>query len=283
MKWIGCSIAIPAAARCIVLTWIVATLTLLPVTSALADADSAKSYEVLVFSRPVEGRQRQFNEWYDHQHIHDMLQVPGFLTAERFHVVKADTPTSSLPPYLAVYRIRTGDLAATNAEVKARAASGQIARGPAFDYASSVTVIVEPLGREVLAESVAGATAAPKVQGKTTLKTFYLLVFSDPAENREEEYNHWYDSQHIPDVLRVPGFVSGRRFRVVDNETPGTTIPSYMVRFKFRSYDLDTTTGEILRRLQSGITRTSSAFGPNPMVYYLAPRGSLVSRTAPES
>jgi hypothetical protein len=42
---------------------------------------------------------------------------------------------------------------------------------------------------------------------------FRLLVFTDPVEGREEEYNDWYDNQHVPDALTFPGFKSAQRFR----------------------------------------------------------------------
>ncbi len=34
---------------------------------------------------------------------------------------------------------------------------------------------------------------------------------SDPA--REEEFNHWYNTVHIPDVLETPGILRGTRFK----------------------------------------------------------------------
>lgn len=39
-----------------------------------------------------------------------------------------------------------------------------------------------------------------------------LLVQSDPAEGREDDFNTWYDDEHLPAVLEVPGFTAARRF-----------------------------------------------------------------------
>ncbi|MFD7008482.1 hypothetical protein [Rhodococcus jostii] len=39
-----------------------------------------------------------------------------------------------------------------------------------------------------------------------------LLVHSDPVDNRDDEYNSWYDDVHLPDVLKVPGFVAAKRY-----------------------------------------------------------------------
>jgi hypothetical protein len=40
--------------------------------------------------------------------------------------------------------------------------------------------------------------------------------FGDRAQ--EEEWNRWYDGQHVPDLLSVPGFVSAVRFRERNSE-----------------------------------------------------------------
>ena len=44
----------------------------------------------------------------------------------------------------------------------------------------------------------------------------HLLAFPNPVAGREDEFNRWYDGQHLPDMLAVPGFVSGQRFALTD-------------------------------------------------------------------
>jgi hypothetical protein len=46
-----------------------------------------------------------------------------------------------------------------------------------------------------------------------------LLVFTNPAEGREDEFHKWYDEVHIPDVLRVPGVESAQRHMISPIET----------------------------------------------------------------
>ncbi|HSZ42914.1 MAG TPA: hypothetical protein VK817_23375 [Trebonia sp.] len=41
-----------------------------------------------------------------------------------------------------------------------------------------------------------------------------LIVFTSPAEGREDEYNEWYDNTHLPEFLALPGVVSGKRYRL---------------------------------------------------------------------
>lgn len=40
-----------------------------------------------------------------------------------------------------------------------------------------------------------------------------MVVRSGPAAGQEDEFNRWYDQVHLPEILSVPGFVSGRRYR----------------------------------------------------------------------
>jgi hypothetical protein len=50
----------------------------------------------------------------------------------------------------------------------------------------------------------------------------YLFVFSDPlgTEITDEEYHDWYDSEHLPARLKIPGFRSGHRYKAIDAQIP---------------------------------------------------------------
>jgi hypothetical protein len=39
-----------------------------------------------------------------------------------------------------------------------------------------------------------------------------LLVTMEPPATLEEEFNDWYDTEHLPERERIPGFESARRF-----------------------------------------------------------------------
>ncbi|MGQ4599670.1 hypothetical protein [Nocardia sp. R6R-6] len=67
-----------------------------------------------------------------------------------------------------------------------------------------------------------------------------LLVHSAPVGNRDDEYNTWYDSIHLPDVLQVDGFVAARRFVAspsVHGELPA--LP-YLAIYEIETDDLPT-------------------------------------------
>ena len=45
-----------------------------------------------------------------------------------------------------------------------------------------------------------------------------FVVFTKPVAGKEDESNHWYANQHLPDVLKVPGVVNARRYVTTDAE-----------------------------------------------------------------
>lgn len=46
------------------------------------------------------------------------------------------------------------------------------------------------------------------------MSKYKLVVFTDPVEGREDEYNDWYNNQHLSDVVAIPGFGSAQRFKL---------------------------------------------------------------------
>ena len=47
-----------------------------------------------------------------------------------------------------------------------------------------------------------------------------LITMTEPPPEMEEEFNAWYDTEHLPERLAIPGFLSARRWVARDLE-PG--------------------------------------------------------------
>lgn len=100
-------------------------------------------YEMIVLSNPVEGRDAEFNRWYDQQHLKDVIAVPGVTSARRFQAV--------LPggwKYAAVYRLDCDDPAAVMQEVTGRWKTERMPGSDAFDDSGFLMMLVKPLGEE---------------------------------------------------------------------------------------------------------------------------------------
>ncbi|WP_280314984.1 DUF4286 family protein [Nocardia abscessus] len=48
-----------------------------------------------------------------------------------------------------------------------------------------------------------------------------MLVFSNAVAGQDEEFNEWYDTKHLAEVVAVPGVSSGQRFELVPAALPG--------------------------------------------------------------
>jgi hypothetical protein len=56
---------------------------------------------------------------------------------------------------------------------------------------------------------------------------FHYAVLSQAVPGREDEFIRWYEEQHLPDVLRMPGVVSGKLIRLSFQRTYDVEAPDY--------------------------------------------------------
>jgi hypothetical protein len=211
---------------------------------------------LLVFSKPKAGREAEFEKWYA-RHLEEFVRIPGVSAAQRFVWVKQVNISDGLLEDVAMYRIAASNAAGLDATVQARMQDGRMENGAEFYEPSMFHGLYRPLALATPARSIPGAN--PKPLGAGPVKGDFLMVFSDPkTPDQEEAYNAWYDHQHMPDVLRVPGFVAAQRFVRVGGDWK---LPRYLVIFQFETGDPQVTNQEIGRRIREKITVMSPAFG----------------------
>ena len=79
------------------------------------------SYNLVVLSNPVEGREDAYNDWYDNRHLDDVLTVPGVVAAQRFRTTQAQrVPGAPQWRYMCIYEIEAEDVESVIAEMNAR-------------------------------------------------------------------------------------------------------------------------------------------------------------------
>lgn len=79
-------------------------------------------YTYIVLTNAKDGREAEYNDWYDNQHLADVLAIPGMVGAKRFYAAP-EMVASGLAKwnFLAIYDIDTDDLDVTMAELVKRA------------------------------------------------------------------------------------------------------------------------------------------------------------------
>jgi hypothetical protein len=209
-----------------------------PGSSAAQTTDLPKgkseTYDLLVFSNPVAGTEDEYNRWYSQQHQKDVVSVPGFMTAQRFVISDVQLRESTpLPKYLVMYKIVTDDLPSVYAEVNRRLKTGITVMSPSFDKATSVSFTYRAIRPMIYHKG--DAVRAPKDDSQV----YYQLVFSNPTDGLEDQYNKWYDEQHEPDVVSAPGFAEAQRFVLSETQLSNKApLTKYLVMFKIVSEDV---------------------------------------------
>ena len=72
-----------------------------------------------------------------------------------------------------------------------------------------------------------------------------LIVFTSPADGREDEYNAWYDDIHLPEFVALPGVIAGRRFKVTSAPDDKPTYAAV--------YELSAHPDEVFAAMNAGI------------------------------
>src|SRR5580658_7082259 len=86
---------------------------------------------------------------------------------------------------------------------------------------------VDMTGRGRLARADSGETTMPKTRG-----TGLLMAWTDIDPAHEDEFNRWYDDEHIGRLLAVPGFLSAGRYRALRGG------PKYLAMYELEDHNV---------------------------------------------
>ena len=115
----------------------------------------------MVFTNPIEGQEELFNDWYEREHIHEVLALDGFVGVRRYRLNDAQRAGQAPPPfrYLTVYEVE-GDPAAAHAAVARAGRSRRL--GVQEEH---VAWVYSPLGERLAAEDSPGPIRVPMPEG----------------------------------------------------------------------------------------------------------------------
>ena len=139
-----------------------------------------------------------WNHWYDTSHMPARLALPGFLAARRFKAYEGEYQ------YLSLYELESAD-ALTSEPYRALKHREALLPATSFEARTpGLPGFLRGVYRQVYPET---AYEMPD--------TGYLFVVAhDIPPHKEDEFTAWYDTEHIPAMLRVAGFVTARRFKL---------------------------------------------------------------------
>ena len=119
------------------------------------------------------------------------------------------------------------------------------------------------------------------------------MVLTNPAEGREDEFNDWYDNQHLAEVVAVPGFISARRYQISPAQLTGFGggTHRYLAVYWIEG-DAEASMTELAARLQDGTIDNPPCLNPDdivcltfsaiaPMVFGAAPPSAALKVATP--
>jgi hypothetical protein len=135
----------------------------------------------------------EFNDWYDTEHVPDREKVPGFLTLERW--VAADDPNV----VLALYDLQSLDVLQSPQYLPI----GYLNPSP---WTRRLMPMTKRVLRFVGEQITPGNVLAPRGAGG------FLFMGFNLEPGAEADYERWMDEEHLPNLSKVPGVLSARRF-----------------------------------------------------------------------
>ncbi len=170
--------------------------------------------------------EQAFNAWY-YQHVPTLLEIPGYVWGRRYVNVVGEIK------YLALYEIAEvsylESLLGETADKRHAVANREFAKFERLQGVHDVRINVY--------QQVSGTHLGhPLLHHDLPLS----MVMVDCIEaEKEAEFNDWYTHAHVPNLVRIPGYASGARFRLVDHPALGWLHmgPRYLALYELANLD----------------------------------------------
>lgn len=169
---------------------------------------------VTVWLHVAPEHEEEFNDWYDREHLAQMTALPGIVRARRYAVDGAK------PKYLAWYD----------------AADETVEPGPDFRRVTDNPTPWSQRMRRLYGENRERMNFRLMCDVGRSAENdapWLYIVHTDIPDHIVDEYNAWYDSEHLPRCVTVPGVLRARRYDRVSG--PG---PRYLTAYELAGPDV---------------------------------------------
>ncbi len=100
-----------------------------------------------VHSNATEGKDTEYNDWYNNVHLGEVLQVPGFVAAQRFEIADVAPVAGGAPShqYMAIYELDTDDPQASLDALGASVRDGTMTMSDAINTSDVAACLYGPI------------------------------------------------------------------------------------------------------------------------------------------
>jgi hypothetical protein len=141
-------------------------------------------------------REEEFNDWYNLEHLRQVVALPGFVRGRRYST--EDAPLKYLAWYETVDETIEPGREFQGIVEKPTPWSQRMRRLYGDNRERMNFRLMRDVGR---------------VQDTDAL--WLYIVHTDIPDHIVDEYNEWYDKEHLPRLVTVPGVVRARRYTAV--------------------------------------------------------------------
>ena len=164
--------------------------------------------KTILFSEmtPAEEWERRFHDWYDTEHVPIRMKAPGFERARRYREIGSGK-------FLAVYETEDAEAFRTPEYRKIKEEPSDETKWMLANVSGFTRYTAEQIGEQIQTECDGNPYEAP---------ILYSVMFEVPT-GREEEFNRWYEEDHVPTLLKNPHWLACRRYKVIGGEPENWT------------------------------------------------------------
>ena len=172
-----------------------------------------------------------FNTWYN-SHLPNLLRIPGLTWAQRYINLEKSEPGATR--FTALYGIRDAEdfpslLDRTGSSEFHPIAASEFGAFSQLDGMSGhVANVYEQINGSPL--------RAPLLESDRPLSI--ITAGGDPEH--ETEWDNWYTESHVPNLLKIPGYVMACRFRVLEHPALAgfNSAPKYLAIYEVENEDV---------------------------------------------
>ncbi|KAG7444006.1 uncharacterized protein BT62DRAFT_934592 [Guyanagaster necrorhizus] len=179
---------------------------------------------VLAENGPVIADDR-FNDWYNNEHAPARLTVPGYMTAIRYQATDSKKPT-----HLTLYELSSPDVA--------DGPEFQALKHKASDNEKDILLRVPFLSRRIY--QTIGVFTHPASTSPFPGR-YVLIAELEVKPELEEEFNKWFNEEHVGLLEKVPGRLRSRSYSLVRSmgrgEAVGKPVFKYLAIHEFDNGD----------------------------------------------
>lgn len=166
--------------------------------SGIAQGSSVLLSEMI----PDGSYETEFNDWYDREHIPLRMGVPGFRSAQRY-------VAPGTRHYLAIYEMDAASVLQSQPYQELKNNPSERTRWMLRTVRGFTRYIADQSGQQT----------RPASPGNDPIDAaFVYAVFFAVPDERQAEFDDWYERDHVPTLLECKDWLTVRRFRIVDGE-----------------------------------------------------------------